>query len=694
MSEPDSFLRQFAETRQFTLGAPRDFAVSADGQRILFLRSRGGRDHVNCLWEFDVSARRERLVLDPVTVGYTGEDSIGVAERSRRERARELAGGVVRFSADQSLSRCVAMVGSSCYRVDVVSGEVARLSTTRPAFDPRLDPTGLSVAYLSDGSLYVCSWEGNRERVLASSGSPYERWGEAEFVAAEEMGRMEGYWWDPDGTRLLVARTDDARVSRFYIADAADPAAAPHGFVYPFTGTENVRVDLYLVEVNGSTRSVEWRQNLYEYLVAVKWTNRGLILLVESRDQKRAAVLEVDPELGAVKTRFDYEDPVWVDVVPGVPALAPSGQLVTVANVRNTAHLVVDGQPVSPAGLEVREVLSVDQTGVLFSASTDSTEVQLWNWSYNKVLTQLTTAPGVHWAVRAGGTTVLTERTLESCRCTTSVLFASGERADIKSVSEVPAQNFAPLLYEAGPVKIKSALFLPEHYVPGGARLPVVMDPYGGAAAQKVVKDQRVLLVSQWLANQGFGVIVADGRGTPGRGSAWARSIRGDLLSLPLVDQITALQTALEICPDLDGSRVGIRGWSFGGVLAAAAVLRYPEVFKAAVAGAPDFDSRLYDTFSKEKYLGDPDDEPVAYDCSSLVAEAGGLSRPILLLHGTADDNVSIVHTYKFVDSAFRAGAPYELTVLPGVSHVRRDPITVMRSFALEAEFLVKSLMA
>jgi dienelactone hydrolase len=209
------------------------------------------------------------------------------------------------------------------------------------------------------------------------------------------------------------------------------------------------------------------------------------------------------------------------------------------------------------------------------------------------------------------------------------------------------------------------AVLLPSAHQPGMRRLPVLMDPYGGPGAQRVLAARGCYLVSQWFADQGFAVVIADGRGTPGRGPAWERTIYGDRGELALEDQVTALHAAAERYPDLDLDRVGIRGWSFGGYLAALAVLRRPDVFHAAAAGAPVTDQRLYNTHWNERYLGHPDDDPGAYDRSSLLADAVKLRRPLMLLHGLADDNVAAAHTLLLSSALTAAGRPHTVLLLP-----------------------------
>jgi dipeptidyl-peptidase-4 len=191
-----------------------------------------------------------------------------------------------------------------------------------------------------------------------------------------------------------------------------------------------------------------------------------------------------------------------------------------------------------------------------------------------------------------------------------------------------------------GPRDLRAALYLPSWHRPGHEPLPVLVDSYGGASRQRVTaeRDWRCL-VSQWFAEQGFAVLVTDGRGTPGRGPDWEREVHGDLFGPVLDDQVTALREAARVRQELDLRRVGIRGWSFGGSLAAMAVLRRPDVFHAAVAGAGVTDQLLYSTHGRERFLGHPGESGPAYEACSLVREAPALSRPLLLMHGLEDGN-------------------------------------------------------
>jgi dipeptidyl-peptidase-4 len=249
-----------------------------------------------------------------------------------------------------------------------------------------------------------------------------------------------------------------------------------------------------------------------------------------------------------------------------------------------------------------------------------------------------------------------------------------------------------PGLFTAGEREIRTALLLPSWHRPGSARLPVLMDPYGGPGLQRVVAAQGAFATSQWFAEQGFAVVVADGRGTPGRGPRWDRAVAGDLAGPVLEDQVAALTAAADRCADLDTGRVAIRGWSFGGYLAALAVLRRPDVFHAAVAGAPVTDWRLYDTHYTERYLGHPGENGAAYDQSSLLGDAAGLRRPLLLIHGLADDNVVSAHTLRLSALLLAAGRAHSVLPLSGVTHMTPQEEVAANLLTFQVDFLRTAL--
>ncbi|HEU4397571.1 MAG TPA: prolyl oligopeptidase family serine peptidase [Actinomycetota bacterium] len=710
MADAGSFPRRHARTRGFTLGRPRGFAVGADGARVAFLRSTAGDDPVNRLWALDLAGGGERLVADPdALVGGSGgsgglkasppvdgaSGELPDAERARRERARERAGGIVAFGADRDLTvAAFALTGRLFVASLADSAAPARELAGGGVLDPRVDPTGRRVAWVAERALYVADLDGGRPAgALVREDDPEVTWGLAEFVAAEEMGRNRGFWWAPDGERLAVARVDTRAVQRFHLTDPADPAAEPVRLPYPAAGTANADVRLAVVGLDGGRVEVSWDRVAFPYLAAVVWEPGGpLTLLVQARDQTATRVLGADPDSGATTELAAQRDPAWVELVPGVPAWL-DGRLVLTADDAgcDTRRLTVDGAPVTPPGLQVQEVVAVTGGAVLLAGSEEPTEVHLWRVVPGDPAERLTSEPGLHGAVAAGEVAVLTSATLDRDGTSTTVHRAGRPPLTIGSLAEAPAVRPRPLLLRAGRRELRTALLLPEG--PFQVPLPVLLDPYGGPLHRRVVAARGQFLESQWFADQGFAVLVADGRGTPGRGPAWERAVHRDLAGPALDDQVEALHAVAARHPELDLDRVAIRGWSFGGYLAALAVLRRPDVFHAAVAGAPVTDWRLYDTHYAERYLGHPDGDPDAYRRSSLLADAPRTTeRPLLLIHGLADDNVVAAHSLRLSGLLLAAGRPHSVLPLPGVTHMAVQEAVAENLLHLQLRFLRDAL--
>ncbi|GAA3826975.1 prolyl oligopeptidase family serine peptidase [Sphaerisporangium flaviroseum] len=694
MSERN-FPRQFARTRRFSLGVPRRFGISPDGRRVVFLRS-GGDDPVTCLWTLDVMSGQEWVVVDPRTL-HEGEEEIPDEEKARRERSREKSSGVVGYATDADGSLAAFALSGRLYTTRLDGSQdkreqAAELRVSGPVIDPRPDPSGARIAYVAQGALRVVDSDGSNDRALAEPDGPEVGYGLAEHVAAEEMGRDRGHWWAPDCSGLLVARVDTSPVQRWYISDPANPATPPRQIAYPSAGTANADVSLWLIGLDGSRVAVDWDRAAFEYVVAVHWAT-ALLVVVQSRDQKTTRILEVDPGTGATTVRREDRDPAWVEIVPGVPALTASGALVWTGDHGETRHLLVDDDRVTPPGLQVQAILDVDGDTVLFAATHEPTESHLWTYCPGEGLQRLTEAPGVYDGRLSGGTTVVSAQSLDHDGTVVTVHRHGKPVAEIASHAEKPVLTPRVELIRAGERELRTAVLLPSWHRPGSGKLPVLMDPYGGPGFQSVLAARiPTLLVSQWFAEQGFAVVVADGRGTPGRGPAWEKTIRGDVAAPVLEDQVAALHAAAERHPDLDLSRVGIRGWSFGGFLAALAVLRRPDVFHAAVAGAAPTDQRLYDTHWKERFLGHPDEEPDNYTRSSIIHEAADLRRPLMLIQGLADDNVIAAHTLRFSTALTAAGRPHTVLPLPGMTHMASQEAVAENLLLLQLDFLKRSL--
>ncbi len=699
----DSFPRLAARTHNFNAGLPRGFVVSPDGTRVLFLRSATGTSMAQSLWLYDVTNAQERLVADPLTLLADRDERLTPEERARRERMRVRGSGIVAVSTDIEVTRAAFALSSRLFVVELVGEAPPReWAASSSVIDPCLDPTGRRVAYAGDDGLHVVDGaDGDRLMIGPEPGEPAEvRWGLAEFAAAEELGRARGFWWAPDGESLLVERYDESDVMVWHIADSAQPDREPTRLRYPQAGTDNARVSLMLVSLDGRHVDVDWRSDaaldghVLEYLAHVEWSEPTPLLSLLTRDQTRLEFRQVDPATGQSTLLRALTDDAWVELLPGTPRRLDSGGLLHGVDVAETRHLAVDGTAFTPAGLQVRRVVSVEDGGILALVSPSSLAgaIVLARLGFDCSVEVLSDEDGIASAAAEGGTVIVAQQTLHDPAVVTSVLAGDRLVGTVTSLAEPVPLTIEPELLELGSRSYPTLVLWPTGHVKGSRRLPVLMDPYGGPQVQTVVRSARSVLEQQWFADQGFVVIVADGRGMAGRGPAWDKLVRHDFVGT-IDDQVEALADLARRFPDdIDTGKVGIRGWSFGGYISALGVLRHPEVFGAAVAGAPTTDLRLYDTCYTERYLGHPDDNAAVYDANSLLPLAAGLSRPLLLVHGLADDNVVVAHTLRLSSALLAAGRPHEVLPLSGMTHMANDEVVAENLLLLQLDFLRRAL--
>ncbi|GGR17305.1 S9 family peptidase [Streptomyces netropsis] len=698
-----SFPRQHARTQRFSLGAPRAFTVSPDGSRVVFLRSRSGTDRANVLWVLDLDAGREYPAADPMILLGGADEELSAEERARRERSREGSAGVVGYAVDNAVELAAFALSGRLFVAELRGGTARELTVPGPVVDPRPSPDGRRVAYVTGGTLRVVEADGSADRAVAEPENDTTTWGLAEFIAAEEMDRSRGFWWSPDGTALLAARADDAPVDRWWIADPANPGREPAEVAYPAAGTANASVSLSLLRLDGSRTDVLWDREQHPYLARVHWSADGApLLLVQSRDQRSQVYLTVDTVSGATRVLHVDEDAIWLDLFAGVPAWSPQGDLVRIAEEDGARVLVVGDRALTGPGTHVRAVLDVGDDDVLVSASAgpgaadpETGQAHVYRVD-ERGAERLSEGEGWHSAVRSGAVTVLVSASLGRAGSEARVLRDGKQIAVVTSYAQEPVLTARVALTEAGERRIPCAVLLPTGYTEGDGPLPVLMDPYGGPHGQRVVAAHNAHLTSQWFADQGFAVIVADGRGTPHRSPAWEKSIRDDFAGATLDDQVEAVRALAGEYP-LDLTRVGIRGWSYGGYLAALAVLRRPDVFHAGIAGAPVTDWRLYDTHYTERYLGHPDEQPAVYARNSLVTDEGlsepaEQTRPLMIVHGLADDNVVAAHTLRLSSALLAAGRPHEVLPLSGVTHMTPQEQVAENLLLLQVDFLKRSL--
>lgn len=446
---------------------------------------------------------------------------------------------------------------------------------------------------------------------------------------------------------------------------------------------------------------------------------------------------------GTTRVLEEHGNDYWLDLIHGTPAFTSDGRLICAMNDMDadTNRLTVDGTPFTPKGLQVREVLDVTDDDVLcvvqrtpellpaadlpflWQSNADDHDARSFDVvsiRYDGDWEPLTYVPGQWTMSRAGDGCVVTGRGMDDAamqmqHCmnvrTTDGDGDGTDAADMMSMVVSPIENHAETpgfmpnvrFVRLGERALYAAVILPsaDSAYAHADQLPVLMKPYGGPGFQQVVESQSFYWDAQWWADQGYIVVTADGRGTTGRGPKWDRAIYENMKAVTLEDQVDAVHALPDAIaslaaetgvsmpkPDLD--KVAMIGWSYGGFLSALAVLDAPDAFAAACAGAPPTDWTLYDTHYTERYLGL---DPATYERNSIVADAPKLSRPLMLIHGFADDNVTIANSLRLSQALMAAGRKHTFLPLNGITHMTNDETVARNLLLLQRDFLADALV-
>lgn len=704
------FLRRYAQSYRFRLGEPGGITPLPDGKTLLFLRS-GPRSFVRDLYALDLTTGQERVLLTAQSVLKGAEEQLTPEEKARRERARQTARGVATYRLTKDASKILIPLSGSLYVVDRATGAVQELpSDAGYPIDPRFSPDGSKIAVVREGDLYVMDVETGAERRLTTRENENVTNGLAEFVAQEEMGRFAGYWWSPDSRFLAYERADVTGVERLSVMDPTHPERPAPSPAYPRPGKKNADVQLGVIPVEGGeTVWVSWDRARYPYLATVKWEeNAPLTILVQNREQTEEALLAVDPATGSATPLLIERDDAWLNLDQSMPHWLPDGSAFLWTTERNGAWQLElrdrSGELLRvlvPVGFGFQGFAHYDkkrQEAVVY-ASEDPTQRHVWRVPIDPSLggpRRMTTEPGLHSVSFHEDSPVHVHTFSGMDGSRRRVVVDENEQpldVEIRSVAEEP--GFAPnaqWTVVKGPQRDYHAVVLrPRNFVEG-RRYPVILSVYGGPHTQMVTKSLRRYVFNQWIADHGYIVVSIDGRGTPSRGRAWERAIKGNLIEIPLHDQVEALTLLGKRFPEMDLSRVGVYGWSFGGYFSAHATMQRPDVFDAGVAGAPVADWRDYDTHYTERYMGLPDRNKAGYDAASVLTHAPELQKPLLIVHGTVDDNVYFMHSLKMADALFKAGKDFDFLPLAGFTHMVPDPLVTERLYSRIMDFFAAHL--
>ncbi len=695
---------------------PSQVKVAPDGSRVAFLRpAHDDRERLD-LWCWDRASGR----LEERVNAAAWKDGVPTAaERAERERRRQFAGGVTAYSWHPDGHRVLLAVGGQAVLHDLRSGAMSPVTPpeTRQT-GITLSRTGRYVSAVRAGDLHLHDLQtGAGHRVTTDGGGTVTN-GLPEFVAQEEMHRFEGHWWSPDDRWLAYARVDTVPVAESRRPEIAADRIEAVTQRYPYAGGANAEVRLALVPVGedgvpGDSEWVPWDADGHAYLARVAFAPGGSLLLqLQTRDQTVLAATRYEPGEGRLVPLFEESADTWVNLHDNLVFTGDGDAFLWTSERGGSADLYrFDGELVHmPTGLDrVARIVGLhDGEAVVTGWRGDPTAQHVYRVGLDgrtaRPAEALTEGDGWHDAFmgRRSGLCVVT-RTDPATPVRIDALDLAGSERSRDPVLDGGVDGDHPyrrfLDHHAPPRfgSIAAADGQRLHYrltpplgATAGERHPVIVHVYGGPGVQRVRREWGPLPL-QLFAQRGFGVFELDNRGGAGRAKRFEDAIHGHLGDPEVRDQVAGTEF-LRGLDWVDADRIGVFGHSYGGYMALLCLARAPEVFAAGVSVAPVTDWRLYDTHYTERYLGDPAAHPERYLRSSVFPHLDGLSGPLLLMHGMADDNVLFTHTTKLLSALQERGAPFELMTYPGARHGLQERDVAVHRYRTILDFFARRL--
>jgi dipeptidyl-peptidase-4 len=668
---------------------PREAKISPDGRFLTLLRNRDDDSARYDLWGFDRESGQWSMLVN--SEDFSTGRALSEDELMQRERRRvgSLKGIITYQWARDSKSLLVPIDGDLF--LASIDGKVVRLTDTEEVeLNPTLSPKAGYISFVRNRQLWV-GRVGEVPRPITPKESPNIRWGEAEFVAQEEMARFTGFWWNNDETRLVVQRTDEEPVG--IVTRAAIAASGTEVFEqrYPVAGSDNALIELHIMDPDGQNSvRVDLGESTDIYIARVDWGPDGNIYIQrQSREQTKLDVLKVDPKTGRSTVWFTETRAIqdfWVNLSDNYKFLQ-DGSLIWWSERSGFGHLyhftqqgfrqLTDGEWV------VTSLIGVDEENgkIYFEANADGIlERHIYSLSLGTPtnLERLTEPGFVNSGIMdLSAQTLLVYRSASDQPPQSYLADSSGNRIlwieeNALDLDHPYAPYFAShVTPEFGSLEADDGT--PLHWMmlkpemEPGKRYPVFFYHYGGPGPQIVDRGWGGAL-AQAVVDKGYIWFALDNRGSNNRGVVFEQPIYRAMGTVEVQDQAKGTDY-LNSLDYVDPNKIAIYGWSYGGYLTLKRLQAEPGVYAAGISGAPVTKWELYDTHYTERYMGDPRIIPTAYEDSGAIKDAVKITDPLLIVHGMADDNVVFEHSTELIAKLQNENIQFEMMLYPGQTH-------------------------
>jgi len=678
--------------------SPVKLKFSPTGERVTYLQGKEDDYNRYDLWEYNLKDKTNRMLVDSQSL-FSGPENLSDEEKARRERQRIFGKGILEYKFSKDGSALLFPLNGDLYYYNLAKKQSKKLTNT-PEFetDARFSPKGKYVSFIRAQNVYALNIATGKEIKLTTDGGGVIKNGMAEFVSQEEMGRMTGYWWSNDESKIAFTRIDETPVSEAIRNEIYAEEVKLFNQRYPFTGTNNVDIQLGIVKLNN--KQISWIDLGKEkdiYIPRVKWLqdSKTLSYQWQNRSQQKLELRAFDTKSKKQKVLLTETSDTWLNLHKELRFLKDNKHFVWASERDGFKHLYLyenNGtlvRQITQGDWIVDSLQGVDEKKglVYFSGRADSVlESHLYSVPLKRSgkIKRLTEKGQYHKVVMAqdyksfiDSSSSVNQPTSVSLRNNKGEFITWLEQNELNTkhplspfIADLATPEYGTIKAEDGQ-KMHYRLFKPKD-LEAGKKYPVIVNVYGGPHAQRVTNSWRSKnMYFQYMVQQGYIVFQLDNRGSYNRGKAFEDPIFKHLGKPEVADQIKGVEF-LRTLNFVDAKRIGIYGHSYGGYMALMTMFKAGDYFQAGVSGAPVTDWNLYDTHYTERYLSHPKTNAEGYEASNVFAYSEGLKGPLMIYHGMADDNVLFTHATKVFKKLQDQAQPFEMMTYPGSKHSLR----------------------
>lgn len=576
---------------------------------------------------------------------------------------------------------------------DIEKKTLTKLSAY-PVQEPTFSADGSKVAYVLENNLYVYDIATKKVDQVTKDGRQNAIInGVTDWVYEEEFAFVKAFDWNRGGDKIAYIRFDETLVPEFSM-DMYNTGLYPqqYRFKYPKAGEKNSAVSLHIYDIKaGTTKQVNLGNYTDFYIPRIKWTNDGQVLSVQvmNRHQNNLDLIFVNAISGDAKVVLNEKDNAYIDITDNLTFLQDNSFIWTsekdgfnhIYHYSNTGKLL---NQITKGNWEVTAYYGFDsKTGNVFYQSTENGSINrdVYRIGLNgKNKARLTPQTGTNNATFSPNYQFFINSYSSSVQPVTYTLHNTKDGKLVKTIVDneglktklsgynLPQKEFFVLTTEKGH-QLNAWIIKPKN-METGKKYPVLMYQYSGPGSQQVNNDWNSY-DDYWfmmLAQQGYVVACVDGRGTGYKGAEFKKVTYKELGKYEVEDQIDAAKVIGKY-NYVDASRIGIFGWSYGGFMSLNCILKGSDVFNAAISVAPVTTWRLYDSIYTERYMQTPQENPAGYDENSPLNHAAKLKGDLLLVHGSADDNVHVQNSMLMIDTLVKANKQFEWAIYPDKNH-------------------------